>query len=189
MKVPSIEGIVLHTQQRHMDHRGYFSTLFPNGQLSEVKQIGQSQSKQFTLRGLHFQAGMAKTMRVLKGRIMLVSVDLRRNSPTFLDHTVEYLTSMSQFHSAGSWCARGFVAEQDDTIVEYFHSDVFKPELAFTISWNDPTLGIEWTLEARNEFILSEKDQFGGRSVDEWLAIPESHFPEFQYKPQLTIVP
>jgi dTDP-4-dehydrorhamnose 3,5-epimerase len=167
----------------HTDERGYFSELFnvdawseefPNG----VRQISQSTSVLNTIRGLHFQHGMNKIMRVLRGSIMLVHVDIRKSSPKFGEHTVHQVYPFNGYVYAPSHYARGFYTHEHHTIVEYFQSSTYDPDLAFTLSYNDPALSIDWP-GLPVDHIVSDKDRHG-MTLAEWSASPHSDLPLFR---------
>lgn len=101
-----------------------------------------------TVRGLHFQApphAQAKLVRVTRGRVLDVVVDLRRSSPAFGRHAAFELAAAdwkAAFIPVGF--AHGFCTLENDTEVVYKLSDIYAPELAMGILWNDPDLGIGW---------------------------------------------
>ena len=115
-----------------------------------------------TLRGLHYQAppfAQDKLVRVTRGAILDVAVDIRRGSPTFGHHVAEVI-------SAKEWnqilvpkgFAHGFVTLEDSTEVIYKVSDYYAPDYDCGIRWNDPELGINWSINEAHA-ILSDKDQ------------------------------
>ena len=116
----------------------------------------------YTLRGLHYQAppfAQDKLVRVIRGAVLDVAVDIRRGSPTFGKHVAEII-------SAKEWnqilvpkgFAHGFITLEPNTEVLYKVSNYYAPKFDFGIKWNDPKLGIEWGAEVAN-VTLSEKDQ------------------------------
>lgn len=172
----TLKGVELLAPEYFCDDRGGFvelvnmsrmSEYFPNG----VRQISQSFSHRDVVRGLHFQIGMAKMMRVLRGSIWLTNVDIDPSSSSFGQHFDTILTEDNQrVCFATDFIARGFCALEENTIVEYYHSDTYKEtsarnhQLAFTIAWNDPDLKLCWPT---SHPILSEKDKKGW-SLQEW---------------------
>jgi dTDP-4-dehydrorhamnose 3,5-epimerase len=115
-----------------------------------------------TVRGLHFQsppAAQAKLIRVLKGRIFDVAVDLRRSSPTYGKWVAEEVSADNRkqiFIPAGF--AHGFCTLEADTHVFYKVSDVYSPPHDLGIAWDDPDLAIDWPV-APGEATLSDKDR------------------------------
>lgn len=116
----------------------------------------------YTLRGLHYQAppfAQDKLVRVIRGAVLDVAVDIRRGSPTFGKHVAEII-------SAQEWnqilvpkgFAHGFITLEPNTEVLYKVSNYYAPKFDFGIKWDDPELGIDWGAEVAN-VTLSEKDQ------------------------------
>ncbi|HXV27517.1 MAG TPA: dTDP-4-dehydrorhamnose 3,5-epimerase [bacterium] len=149
------------------DPRGFFFESYQKGLFSrhgintEFVQDNHSFSKRGVLRGLHFQAeprAQAKLMRVVKGEIFDVAVDIRENSATFGRHVSALLSAENRkmlYIPAGF--AHGFFATQDAEVL-YKASDVHSPEHERGILWNDPELGIEWP-KLETPYLLSEKDR------------------------------
>lgn len=115
-----------------------------------------------TVRGLHFQsppAAQAKLIRVLKGRIFDVAVDLRRSSPSYGKWVAEEISADDRkqvFIPVGF--AHGFCTLEADTHVFYKVSDVYSPPHDLGIAWDDPDLAIDWPV-APDEATLSDKDR------------------------------
>ncbi|MBF2761159.1 MAG: dTDP-4-dehydrorhamnose 3,5-epimerase [Ectothiorhodospiraceae bacterium AqS1] len=151
------------------DHRGFFSETFNKKALSEigididfVQDNHSLSAEKGTMRGLHFQIppfAQDKLVRVVRGAIFDVAVDLRRSSPTFGQYA-------SAVVSADEWnqilvpvgFAHGFMTIENDTEVIYKVSDFYAPSHDRGILWNDPEIGIDWPLEG-GEAILSDKDK------------------------------
>ena len=140
---------------RHVDDRGYLyesfrAEWFPG--LAFVQDNHSYSAARHTLRGLHFQAppaAQAKLVRVVAGAIRDVAVDLRRGSPTFLQHVAVDLAAAegSQvFVPAGF--AHGFVTLEDDTVVLYKVTAAYAPDREWGIRWDDPVLGIDWGIDS-----------------------------------------
>ena len=136
------------------DPRGYFMEAFKQqefdatiGQINFI-QDNESKSSFGTLRGLHYQKGdycQAKLVRVIKGEVLDVAVDLRKSSPTFGKHISVLLSDDNKrqlFIPRGF--AHGFVSLEDNTIFQYLIDNDYAPELEAGIYWNDPELGIDW---------------------------------------------
>jgi dTDP-4-dehydrorhamnose 3,5-epimerase len=122
-------------------------------------QDNQSLSHKGVLRGLHFQTGefaQAKLVRVIKGSVIDVAVDLRKNSPTFGKHySLELNDKNNLMFSIPVGFAHGFIALEDQTIFVYKCSAVYNKQAEGGIIWNDSTLNIDWRY---TKPIVSEKD-------------------------------
>jgi dTDP-4-dehydrorhamnose 3,5-epimerase len=163
-----IEGLKLIKTEKHPDARGFFSETYnavtwqQAGLDYNFVQDNHSLSRDVgTLRGLHYQLepfAQDKLIRVLRGRILDVAVDLRRSSPTFKKYVAVEL-------SCENWCqlfipvgfAHGFLTLEPDTEVLYKVTNFYSPAHEFGVAWDDPELGIQWPIN--NEIILSEKDK------------------------------
>jgi dTDP-4-dehydrorhamnose 3,5-epimerase len=154
---------------RMSDGRGYFCETFQrpafaaHGIANDFLQDNQSRSKRpGTVRGLHFQRpplAQAKLVRVLRGRIFDVAVDLRCASPTFGRHIAVELSDEDDeqlFIPAGF--AHGFCTLEPDTIVFYKVDQIYSAAHDAGVNWADPGLAIEWPVAAATP-ILSEKDR------------------------------
>ena len=125
-------------------------------------QDNESRSKRGVLRGLHFQKepyAQAKLVRVVRGRVLDVAVDIRPESPTLGKYVATELSGENHrqmFISKGF--AHGYVALEDDTVFQYKCDEFYHPEAEEGIAWNDPQIGIEWGIP-ESEIILSEKDR------------------------------
>ena len=150
------------------DSRGYFLESFnlekfeaAIGRVNFV-QDNESCSQKGVLRGLHFQRPpfeQAKLVRVIKGRVLDVAVDLRKDSPTYGEHVAVELSgeNKKQFFVPRGF-AHGFVVLEDDTIFSYKVDNKYAPDHEGGIMWNDPNLKINWEL-GESEPLLSEKDK------------------------------
>lgn len=150
------------------DVRGYFAetyrkhTLEAAGVVYDFVQDNQSFSSQKgVIRGLHFQIpphAQTKLVRVLRGAIFDVAVDIRRNSPTFGQH-VGFEIRADQWNQllVPKGFAHGFCTLESDTEVFYKVDDYWFPECERGIRWNDPALGIAWPVRP-GEALLSERD-------------------------------
>jgi dTDP-4-dehydrorhamnose 3,5-epimerase len=151
------------------DERGYFFESHNNHTFKQLTglevnfvQDNQSFSKYGVLRGLHFQTGVfaqAKLVRVLKGKILDVAVDLRKNSPTFGKHfSIELSSENKKQLFVPKGFAHGFVVISEVAEVFYKCDNYYNKESESGILYNDPQLNINWMLEEK-ELLLSEKDQ------------------------------
>ncbi len=164
-----IEDVVEIRPQRFSDERGFFSEVWREDRLLEagidVRFVQDNHSLSNTrgvLRGLHFQVAPAaqdKLVRVSRGAIFDVAVDIRRGSPTFgrwVGTTLSAVEWNQLFVPQGF--AHGFVTLEDETEVLYKCSAPFAPEHERTIRFDDPAIGIHWPV-AIETVILSEKDR------------------------------
>lgn len=153
----------------HGDHRGYFFESFnrktfldQTGLNINFVQDNQSHSQKGVLRGLHFQQGdaaQAKLVRVLKGKVLDVVVDLRQKSKTFAKHLAVELSEDSHtqlFVPRGF--AHGFVVLSEEAIFFYKCDNYYNPAAEAGIIFNDPALAINWQLP-ETELLLSAKDK------------------------------
>ena len=157
------------------DSRGYFMEAFKEAELMEkigpvhFIQDNESQSGYGVLRGLHYQKGafsQAKLVRVIKGRVIDVAVDLRRSSPTFGQHiSVELSEANKRQLFIPRGFAHGFCVLSDEALFLYKVDQPYTPLSEACIRFDDPTLDIDWPL-APQEMILSEKDKEGVRFTD-----------------------
>ena len=163
----SIEGVVIIEPKVFGDHRGYFFESFSerdfNQQVREVKfvQDNESKSRYGVLRGLHFQKppyAQAKLVRVIKGRVLDVAVDIRKGSPTYGKHVAVELTEDNhrQFFIPRGF-AHGFAVLSEEAVFQYKCDSYYAPQSEGAIAWNDPDLDIDWGVPADN-VLLSEKD-------------------------------
>jgi dTDP-4-dehydrorhamnose 3,5-epimerase len=157
------------TPRKHGDARGFFSEVYNRRTLDElgidvdfVQDNHSLSAEQGVVRGLHFQTrphAQAKLVRVVRGSILDVAVDIRRASPTFGRHVAVVL-------SAENWrqifvpegFAHGFATLEPNTEVLYKVTDYYAPDCDRGLLWNDPALAIDWGLSAESA-ILSERDR------------------------------
>lgn len=164
-----IPAVKLIRPRRHADARGVFAETYSTralrmaGLTTIFVQDNHSVShRKGTVRGLHFQIpphAQAKLVRVVRGAILDVAVDLRHGSPTFGRHVAAVLTAAdwsTLFIPEGF--AHGFCTLEDDTEVVYKASAHYAPTHDRGVLWKDPALGIDWPV-AEDAAILSEKDR------------------------------
>lgn len=163
----SIPDVILIKPKVFGDDRGFFLETFRKDIFSEqgigpdFVQSNHSKSQKGVLRGLHFQkAPMAqgKLVRVVKGSVYDVAVDIREGSPTYGKHIGVTLSEENkQLFWIPEGFAHGFIALEDNTEFEYMCTNVYSPEHEGGILYNDPKLEIEWPLP-QESIILSERD-------------------------------
>lgn len=164
-----IEGLVILEPRIFHDTRGYFYESYNQQKMSELGidtifvQDNQSYSQKGVIRGLHFQRppfAQAKLVRVIKGKVLDVAVDIRRGSPTYGQHYSVLLTGDNhrQFFIPEGF-AHGFVALEDNSIFTYKCSQFYHKEAEMSIRYNDPILNIDWGLDETP--IMTEKDLCG----------------------------
>lgn len=178
MKAEKLEiaDVRLLTPVRHGDARGFFSETYNERTLSEagiqarfVQDNHSLSTDRGVVRGLHFQTpphAQDKLVRVSRGSILDVAVDIRRGSPTYGRHVAVKL-------SAENWqqlwvpkgFAHGFCTLEPDTEVIYKVTDYYAPECDKGIAWNDPALGLDWPITIE-EAIVSGKDAKHPRLID-----------------------
>lgn len=162
-----IEGLKIITPEVRGDARGYFMETY---QLEDFKAAGidvtfvqdnQSASKKGVLRGLHFQKEFPqdKLVRVIKGEVFDVAVDLREGSPTFGKWHGVLLSeeNKKQFFIPQNF-AHGFLVLSDYAEFCYKCSELYHPNDEGGIMWNDPAIGVEWPIPEGMELTFSEKD-------------------------------
>ncbi len=161
-----IKGVYIIDVKTYGDERGYFMETYKEDDFRSAGldykfvQDNQSSSRKGVLRGLHFQKThpQAKLVRVLKGEVFDVAVDLRKGSETYGQWVGAVLSEENkrQFMIPRGF-AHGFLVMSDYAEFAYKCDDLYHPEDEGGIMWNDPAIGIEWP-EA-GELILSEKDK------------------------------
>ena len=165
----NIEGVLLFEPTLHKDSRGSFMEVFSerefealSGVSTHFVQDNESHSRKYVLRGLHFQKGewaQAKLVRVARGRVLDVAVDIREGSSTFGKHIAVELSGDNHrqlFIPKGF--AHGYVVLEDDTVFQYKCDEFYHPEAEDGIAWNDPDISIDWGV-ANGEITLSDKDK------------------------------
>lgn len=174
-----IEGVVVIEPKVFGDHRGYFFESFSERdfatQVREIRFVQDNESKSCygVLRGLHFQKppyAQSKLVRVVRGAVLDVAVDIRRGSPTFGKHVAVELTEENhrQFFIPRGF-AHGFVVLSDEAVFQYKCDSFYAPQHEGAIAWDDPDLAIDWKVPTE-KLILSEKDRKHPRLKDaEWL--------------------
>lgn len=163
-----IEGLKVIEPKVFGDSRGYFFESYnyndyaAAGITQEFVQDNQSASKRGVLRGLHFQKEFPqdKLVRVIRGEVFDVAVDLRKNSKTYGKWFGVVLSeeNKKQFFIPKNF-AHGFLVLSDYAEFAYKCTDFYHPNDEGGLIWNDPDIGIEWPLQEGVELIMSDKDQ------------------------------
>ncbi len=163
-----LKGLLIIEPQVFKDERGYFyesynqERFFKAGIRDVFVQDNQSLSQKNVVRGLHFQHppyAQAKLVRVIKGSVYDVVVDIRKDSPTYgQSFGIELTEENFLMLYVPIGFAHGFATLQDNTIFAYKCSAFYNKASEDTILWNDPTLNIDWKVQNP---ILSEKDKQG----------------------------
>ena len=166
-----IDGVWIIEPKIFSDPRGYFMEAFKQqefdatiGQINFI-QDNESKSSFGTLRGLHYQKGdycQAKLVRVIKGEVLDVAVDLRKSSPTFGKHISVLLSDDNKrqlFIPRGF--AHGFLVKSEEAVFTYKVDNIYAPQAEASIIYNDPALGIDWPI-ADSQLVMSEIDRQAG---------------------------
>ena len=166
-----IDGVWIIEPKVFSDPRGYFMEAFKQqefdatiGQINFI-QDNESKSSFGTLRGLHYQKGdycQAKLVRVIKGEVLDVAVDLRKSSPTFGKHISVLLSDDNKrqlFIPRGF--AHGFLVKSEEAVFTYKVDNIYAPQAEASKIYNDPALGIDWPI-ADSQLVMSEKDRQAG---------------------------
>lgn len=164
----AIPDVVIIEPRVFNDDRGYFFESFKQDliekHLGDIKFVQENESKSSygVLRGLHYQLppyAQAKLVRVIKGKVLDVAVDLRKSSPSFGQHVSVELTEENKkqlFVPRGF--AHGFVCLSDEVIFSYKCDNYYNKESEASIMYNDDSLNIDWKIAAK-DVLLSEKDR------------------------------
>ena len=163
-----IEGVVILQPRIFGDERGYFFESFSQREFETQAcrtgfvQDNESKSCYGVVRGLHFQkppCAQSKLVRVVKGRVLDVAVDIRKGSPTFGKHVSVELSEENkrQFFIPRGF-AHGFAVVSEEAVFQYKCDNFYAPESEGSLAWDDPDLDIDWKVPAQR-VILSEKDR------------------------------
>lgn len=189
IKTP-LQGVYIIEPRLFNDGRGYFFESFSerdfNAAVRPVKfvQDNESKSSYGVVRGLHFQKPpfcQSKLVRVVKGAVLDVAVDIRKGSPTFGQHVAVELTEDNHrqlFLERGF--AHGFAVLSETAIFQYKCDNFYAPQSEGAVAFDDPALGIDWRIP-REKFLLSEKDTKHSRLADADIpfSITDNLYPEF----------
>ena len=166
-KETKIKGVFIIEPKVFNDARGYFMEAWKQAEFDEhvgktvFIQDNESKSSFGVLRGLHYQKGdasQAKLVRVIKGKVLDVAVDIRKSSPTFGQHVMVELSEENKRHFfIPRGFAHGFLVLSEEAIFTYKVDNPYAPQADAGIRWNDPDLGIEWPIDPA-KVQTSEKD-------------------------------
>lgn len=166
-KQTDIKGVFIIEPRVFQDARGYFFEAWKDEEFQQkvgkIKFIQDNESKSSygVLRGLHYQKGeysQAKLVRVIKGKVLDVAVDIRKSSPTFGEYVMVELSEENKrqlFIPRGF--AHGFLVLSDEAIFTYKVDNVYAPQHEASIRWNDEQIYIEWPIDSK-DVLTSEKD-------------------------------
>lgn len=167
-----LSGVLVFEPRRYPDDRGYFMEVWHQKRYADADvpetfvQDNISRSRRHVLRGLHYQhpSPQGKLITVLEGRVFDVAVDIRRGAETFGTWVGEELSAENgrQLYVPEGF-AHGFVVLSETALVHYKCTAFYAPDCEHSIRWDDPTIGIDWPVEAP---ILSDKDA-AAPTVDE----------------------
>ena len=166
-KKTTIEGVYIVEPKVFNDARGYFFEAWKKEEFEqhigkvEFVQDNESKSSYGVLRGLHYQKGdcsQAKLVRVIKGKVLDVAVDIRKSSPTFGKYVMVELSDENkrQFFIPRGF-AHGFLVLSDEAIFTYKVDNAYAPQADAGIRWNDPDINIQWPIDPA-QVQTSEKD-------------------------------
>ncbi len=171
----AIDGVVIIEPRLFKDERGYFFESFSQKEFEEkvcktvFVQDNESKSSYGVLRGLHFQKppfAQSKLVRVVRGAVLDVAVDIRKGSLTFGKHVAVELTAENhrQFFIPRGF-AHGFSVLSQEVVFQYKCDNYYAPQSEGALAWDDPDLGIDWRIPAA-EIVLSKKDKAHPRLKD-----------------------
>lgn len=181
MKPKKYESPILIDPVIYKDHRGWFFESYHADNLKlETHFIQDNHSyseKKGTLRGLHLQLPpheQSKLIRVIKGRVIDVIVDLRQESSEYLSHYTYHLDDiLRQSLYIPKGFAHGFITLEDHTEVVYKVDSYYSPSYEVTLMFDDDRLAINWQIDY-NEIIISDKDKHG-LSLEELIQMLSEH--------------
>jgi dTDP-4-dehydrorhamnose 3,5-epimerase len=169
----NFDGLLIMQPKVFQDDRGYFFEYFRKDVLNnfgvypEFVQSNESQSQKNVLRGLHFQNPpfeQGKLIRVVKGAVIDVAVDIRKSSPNYGKW---FAYELNEINKTILWIppgfAHGFLTLADNTIFHYECTNYYHKDSEGSIRWNDPTININWKI---SDPIISDKDKFASLFKD-----------------------
>lgn len=182
-----IDGVYIVEPKVFGDNRGYFMETYNKEHFAEAGlnmtfvQDNESKSNKGVLRGLHFQRkhSQGKLVRVTKGEVFDVAVDLRYGSPTYgmWEGVILSEENKKQFYIPEGF-AHGFLVLSDEAVFNYKCTDFYSPEYDGGVMWNDSDINIKWPLDNIEEIILSDKDKNHPNLKD----LDLKEYPDYIYK-------
>lgn len=182
-----INGVYIVEPKVFGDNRGYFMETYNKEHFAETGlnmtfvQDNESKSSKGVLRGLHFQRkhSQGKLVRVTKGEVFDVAVDLRYGSPTYgmWEGVILSEENKKQFYIPEGF-AHGFLVLSDEAVFNYKCTDFYSPEYDGGVMWNDSDINIKWPLDNIEEIILSDKDKNHPNLKD----LDLKEYPDYIYK-------
>lgn len=162
-----IEGVYIIEPKVFNDARGYFFEAWKKEEFEahvgkvDFIQENESRSSYGVLRGLHYQKGkysQAKLVRVIRGKVLDVAVDLRKSSPTFGKHVMVELSEKNkrQFFIPRGF-AHGFLVLSEEAVFTYKVDNIYAPQYEASIRWDDESLALKWPIDSK-EVVISKKD-------------------------------
>ena len=169
-KETAVKGVYILEPRVFNDARGYFFEAWKKDEFTEhvgnvnFVQDNESKSGYGVLRGLHYQKGscsQAKLVRVIKGKVLDVAVDIRKSSPTFGKHVMVELSedNKRQFFIPRGF-AHGFLVMSEEAIFTYKVDNTYAPQSEASIRFDDPDLNIQWPIDEK-DIVTSDKDLKG----------------------------
>ena len=166
-----IDGVWILNPKVFNDERGYFFESYRKsdfdaniGREVDFVQDNESKSSYGVLRGLHYQKGefsQAKLVRVIKGKVLDVAVDLRKSSPTFGKYVmVELSEENKKMFFIPRGFAHGFLVLSEKAIFTYKVDNIYAPQSEASIRWNDPDINVQWPIDMK-DVLTSAKDNKG----------------------------
>lgn len=184
-----INGVYIIESKIFYDNRGYFMELYNKKHFEEAGlnmvfvQDNESKSTKGVLRGLHFQKrySQGKLIRVTKGEVFDVAVDLRKGSKTYgkWEGIILSEKNKKQFYIPEGF-AHGFLVLSDEAIFSYKCTNFYAPEYEGGVIWDDPDINIDWPIDKVENIILSEKDKANLRLRE----LDLSEYPDYNMFPE-----
>jgi len=180
----NIPGVKIITPEVIADDRGYFFETFNITDFKKLKlpskfvQDNQALSKKGTLRGFHYQLKypQGKLVRIIKGKVLDVAIDVRYGSPTYGKYvSVELSDENYRMMYIPEGLAHGYLVLSDEAIFQYKCTDVYHSEDEYGVLWNDGRIEVNWPI---NDPVLSDRD----RDLPMLESIPIKYLPKFEYK-------